>query len=49
MNAKASKTKAVATPYEPKPREKAAIDAYRARKAEKSPSPDLKVIRDREQ
>jgi hypothetical protein len=40
-----SKTKAVTTPYEPKPREKAALDAYRARKREKRPSPDLKAVK----
>lgn len=44
MSAKASKTKAVTAPYEPTAREKAALDAYRARKVGKSPSPDLKVV-----
>jgi hypothetical protein len=43
-----SNTKAVAVPYEPKPKEKAALDAYRARKREKRPSPDLKVTKARE-
>ena len=49
MSAKVSKTKAVTTPYEPKPREKAAIDAYHARRARKSPSPDLKITKGQEQ
>jgi hypothetical protein len=48
MSAKALKTKAVTSPYEPKPREKAAIDAYRARRAAKSPSPDLKITKGQE-
>jgi hypothetical protein len=39
-----AKGKAMAAPYDPTPREKAAIDAYRAQKAGKSPSPDLKVV-----
>jgi hypothetical protein len=43
-----SNTKAVAVPYEPKPKEKAALDAYRTRKREKRPSPDLKVTKARE-
>jgi hypothetical protein len=49
MKAKASKTKAVTTPYEPKPREKAAIDAYHARRAGKAPSPNLKITKGQEQ
>ncbi len=40
-------TAAVTKPYEPKPREKAALDAYKARKAERVPAPDLKVTKDR--
>ncbi len=36
---------AVAAPYEPTPREKAAIEANRARKVEKAPAPDLKVTK----
>jgi hypothetical protein len=36
---------ALAAPYEPTSREKAAIDAYRVQRAGKSPSPDLKVNR----
>lgn len=43
MSTKASKTTAVTVPYEPTPREKAAIDAHRARKAKKLLSPDMKV------
>jgi hypothetical protein len=38
-------TTAVTASYEPTPREKAAIDAYRARKAKKLPSPDMKVTK----
>jgi hypothetical protein len=44
-----AKGTALAAPYEPTPREKAAIDDYRARKAGKSPSPDLKITKGQEQ
>jgi hypothetical protein len=40
-----AKEKALAAPYEPTPREKTALDAYRARKAGKSPSPSLKATK----
>lgn len=40
-----AKRQALTAPYEPKSREKAAIDAYRARRAERSPAPDLKVTK----
>jgi hypothetical protein len=39
-----AKGSAVAAPYEPTPREKAAIDANRAQRIGESPSPDLKVV-----
>jgi hypothetical protein len=42
MSAKA-KTKAVAAPYEPKPRERAAVDAWRDRHRTRAPSPSLKI------
>ncbi len=45
MSAKAPKTTAVTKPYEPTQREKVALDAHRARKREKLPSPDLKAIK----
>ncbi len=48
MSAKAPKTTAVTKPYEPTQREKVALDAHRARKREKLPSPDLKVTKARE-
>jgi hypothetical protein len=43
MSAKASKTKAVTSPYEPKPTEKAAVDAWRARRRARAPSPSIKL------
>jgi hypothetical protein len=45
MSAKASKTKAVAVPYEPKPAEKAAVDAWRARRRARAPSPSIKLTK----
>jgi hypothetical protein len=38
-----ARTEAVATPYEPKPRERAAMDAWRDRRRTRAPSPSLKV------
>src|SRR3954453_18511416 len=38
-----AKHKAVAVPYEPKPREKAAIEAWRERGRVRGPSPKVKV------
>jgi hypothetical protein len=40
-----SKEQAVSVPYEPTPRERVALDACHARKAEKLPSPNLKVVK----
>src|SRR3954454_14638394 len=42
------KHKAVAVPYEPKPREKAAIEAWRERRRVRGPSPKVKVGRKRD-
>src|SRR4051812_5760007 len=45
MKAKASKTKAVAAPYEPKPREQAAINAWHDRRSARAPSPSIKLTK----
>ena len=41
--AKVAKTKQVAKPYEPKPEERAAMEAYLARQKERRPAPRMKV------
>jgi hypothetical protein len=38
-----AKTKAVTSPYEPKPTEKAAVDAWRTRRRARAPSPSIKL------
>jgi hypothetical protein len=38
-----ARTKAVAAPYDPKPTEKAAVDAWRARRRARAPSPSIKL------
>jgi hypothetical protein len=43
MSGNPSKTKAVAASYEPKPREKAAINAWRDRRRARAPSPSIKL------
>jgi hypothetical protein len=45
VSTKASETKAVASPYEPKPREKAAINAWRDRRRARAPSPNVKLTK----
>jgi hypothetical protein len=45
MKAKAPKTKAVTVPYEPKPREQAAISAWRDRRSARAPSPSVKLTK----
>jgi hypothetical protein len=45
MKTKAPKTKAVTAPYEPKPREQAAINAWRDRQRVRAPSPSVKLTK----
>jgi hypothetical protein len=43
MSAKTSKGKAVVAPYEPKPRERVAIDAWKEHRLTRAPSPSIKL------